>query len=110
MWEQQNELVLYRVTETYSRVGEELYRQGYKNITNIDFSEVVISKMAARTAQMKGMKWLVMDMLKLEFPNESFDLVLDKGSIDSLMVDQGDPWNPSAKSLYDCKTALMEVL
>ncbi len=41
-----------------------------------------------------AMTWHVMNMLDLQFDNEIFDVVLDKGSIDALQVDQGDVWNP----------------
>lgn len=65
--------------------------------------------MSYRTRGMEGMTWEVMDILNLEYPDSSFDVVIDKGTIDSLMVDQGDPWDPKEKALGDCKTALKEV-
>lgn len=87
-----------------STFSEDMYNAGYKNITNIDFSGVVIDKMAEQHADKPEMKWLTRDMLKLHhepgtgadagFPADSFDVVLDKAAMDALMCDEGDVWNP----------------
>ena len=92
-----------------SHLSQSLYLKGYKNITNIDFSEIVVKKMRGKTTAMADMKWEVMDMLDLKFGTESFDLVLDKGSIDSLLVDQGSVWNPNPKVIAKVEQALSEV-
>jgi SAM-dependent methyltransferase len=47
-----------------------------------------------------------MDMLQLEFAAESFDVVLDKCSMDALLVDEGDPWFPRA----ECVAAVARYL
>ncbi|KAF3786605.1 hypothetical protein EJ110_NYTH25193 [Nymphaea thermarum] len=38
-------------------------------------------------------------MLDLPFSTESFDVVIDKGTMDVLFVDSGDPWNPSPSTV-----------
>lgn len=38
-----------------SRLSEEMYEDGYTDITNIDISRVVIDQMAERTRAMEGM-------------------------------------------------------
>ncbi|KAK8447839.1 hypothetical protein SEVIR_8G164400v4 [Setaria viridis] len=43
----------------------------------------------------KGVDVVVADMLDLPFEQESFDLVIEKGTMDVLFVDSGDPWNPN---------------
>ena len=58
---------------------------------------------------MPSLKWQVMDMLHLEFDSESFDVVLDKGSLDALMVNQGDVWNPKQEVIERAEKALSEV-
>lgn len=69
-----------------SRLSEELYDAGYKFITNIDFSKVVISDMLRRNVRSRpGMRWRVMDMTSMQLENETFDVVLDKGGLDALM-------------------------
>lgn len=68
-----------------SRLSPMLYESGICNVTNIDISEVVISQMRARYREMDRMEWLRMDVMKLDFPESSFDVVIDKGTIDSLL-------------------------
>jgi hypothetical protein len=38
-----------------SRLSEEMYEDGYRSITNIDISRVVVDQMAARCRDMEGM-------------------------------------------------------
>ncbi|XP_073030491.1 uncharacterized protein [Primulina eburnea] len=69
-----------------SRLSEHLYDVGFRNITNIDFSKVVISNMLRRNVRERPeMKWRVMDMTNMQFANESFDAIIDKGGLDALM-------------------------
>ena len=79
-----------------SDLSRDLYLDGYHNITNIDFSSACIA--AQRTRNEKDcpeMTWLVQDMMELDFPTSSFDIVLDKCTLDALVVNEGDPWDPS---------------
>lgn len=68
-----------------SRLSPQLYESGYQNVVNIDISEVVINQMRARYKELDRMEWLKMDVMKLEFPDNHFDLVIDKGTVDSLL-------------------------
>lgn len=69
-----------------SRLSEHLYDAGFRNITNVDFSKVVISNMLRRNVRERPeMKWRVMDMTEMQFVNESFDAIIDKGGLDALM-------------------------
>jgi EEF1A lysine methyltransferase 4 len=72
---------------TASRAGlsEEMYDDGYLNITNIDISKTVIASMAARTAEKKGLTWQIMSCTALDFGDASFDAVIDKGTLDSIL-------------------------
>lgn len=50
-----------------SRLSEHLYDAGFRGITNIDFSKVVISDMLRRNVRQRpGMRWRVMDMTKMQ--------------------------------------------
>ena len=79
---------------TFSR---DLYNAGYKNITNIDFSAVVIDKMKEKyKLECPEMTWEVMDMTDLSgFEDQYFDVVIDKAAMDALAVDEGDVWDPA---------------
>jgi SAM-dependent methyltransferase len=69
-----------------SRLSEHLYDAGFKSITNIDFSKVVISDMLRRNVRERpAMRWRVMDMTNMQLLDESFDVVVDKGGLDALM-------------------------
>ncbi|KAL8026596.1 hypothetical protein ABFX02_14G038600 [Erythranthe guttata] len=69
-----------------SKLSEHLYDAGFLNITNVDFSKVVISDMLRRNLRERpGMKWRVMDMTNMQFADESFDAIVDKGGLDALM-------------------------
>ncbi|OIW19191.1 hypothetical protein TanjilG_04934 [Lupinus angustifolius] len=75
-----------------SRLSEYLYDAGFKLITNIDFSKVVISDMLRRNVRDRpGMRWRVMDMTKMQFEDETFDAVIDKGGLDALMEPELGP-------------------
>ena len=36
-----------------------------------------------------------MDMMDMQFPSAHFDVVIDKATMDVIMTDNKDPWNPS---------------
>ncbi|KDP39345.1 hypothetical protein JCGZ_01102 [Jatropha curcas] len=75
-----------------SRLSEHLYDAGVKDITNIDFSKVVISDMLRRNVRERpGMRWRVMDMTAMQFADETFDAVVDKGGLDALMEPELGP-------------------
>jgi hypothetical protein len=81
-------------------LGRELYLDGYHNIVNIDFSLPCIIAQRLRNADCPGMVFLEMDMLLLQSSGldlASFDVVLDKCTLDALVVDEGDVWNPRAE-------------
>ena len=99
------EFILSRIPSKSSRIlivgcgnsnfSSDLYDVGYHDITNIDFSNVVIEKMALKNSERPEMRWVFMDMTELSaFDDGSFDVILDKASMDALMVDEEDVWHP----------------
>ncbi|CAI5776318.1 eEF1A lysine and N-terminal methyltransferase isoform X3 [Podarcis lilfordi] len=71
-----------------SELSEQLYDEGYQDITNVDISEVVIKQMQERNAHLRPkMTYMVMDVLQMDFPDERFQVVLDKGTLDALLTD-----------------------
>ena len=97
-----------------SPFSQQMYAAGFENIHNIDFSEVVVRKMAARHAEdCPNMTWAVMDMTKISAAAASFDVVLDKAAMDALMTAETDRWNPSAGCLqqgHDMCSGVARVL
>jgi len=80
-----------------SSLAIELYNDGFRNIVNIDYSPVVISNMQRKYSALQGVEWVVMDARDMtQFPAASFDVVLEKGTLDSLLVAEKDPWKLSS--------------
>ncbi|KAL5702798.1 hypothetical protein ACHQM5_027966 [Ranunculus cassubicifolius] len=69
-----------------SKLSENLFDSGFHGITNIDFSKVVIGDMLRRNIRERSaMRWRVMDMTKMQFTDDTFDAIVDKGGLDALM-------------------------
>jgi SAM-dependent methyltransferase len=76
-----------------SELMESLYDEfkGSVQISNIDISETIIEKMKGRNTSRSKMNWTVMDVLTMSFSSGNFDVVIDKGTIDSIvMAQKGD--------------------
>jgi ubiquinone/menaquinone biosynthesis C-methylase UbiE len=65
-----------------------MFEEGYPNITNIDVSNVCVKAMKDKYKD-KGehFKYLLMDAKAMDFPEASFDAVVDKATLDSVLVD-----------------------
>lgn len=94
-----------------SQLCDELYNDGITEITCIDLSAVAVAKMQKRLLAKgyNGIKMLVADMLDLPFGSECFDVVIEKGTMDVLFVDSGDPWNPRSETVNKVMTMLEGV-
>lgn len=80
----------------------ELYREGYKNLTGVDYSAnaVELSKQIAADQDM-NIAYVVLDLLnaddiRLKFGDKKFDIVHDKGTYDAISL---HPENPAEKRL-----------
>jgi len=72
-----------------STLGASLYNHGYKNITNIDVSQVVINQMSDRYCDKEEMEFNVMDAREMSLmPDGCFDVVIDKGLFDALLCSE----------------------
>eukprot|EP00002_Diphylleia_rotans_P026109 TRINITY_DN5195_c0_g1_i2.p2 TRINITY_DN5195_c0_g1~~TRINITY_DN5195_c0_g1_i2.p2 ORF type:complete len:130 (-),score=28.30 TRINITY_DN5195_c0_g1_i2:706-1095(-) len=69
-----------------SRLSEEMFDAGFQNITNIDISGVVVKAMTEKYADRGGMTYAIMNVMSLHFSDGKFDVVLDKATLDSLLV------------------------
>ncbi|EMP27496.1 Endothelin-converting enzyme 2 [Chelonia mydas] len=92
-----------------SALSSDLFQLGYTDVTSIDYSPVCIAGMQARYAQCQGLQWVVMDARDLAFADGTFDVVLEKGTLDSMMVTEMDPWNVSPETTALLDQVLKEV-
>lgn len=68
-----------------SEFSERLYDDGYTNNVNIDIAPNVIKYMNNRKGKRKGLQYEVMDVRDLKYKDETFDIVIDKSTIDALL-------------------------
>ena len=101
-----------------SSLGYDLYKEaGFTNIDNIDYSNVVIERMSAKYAENsdpKQLRWSTMDMMDMKFPlgedgNGQFDVIIDKATMDVIMTDNKDPWNPTEEVKERAKKVMSNV-
>ncbi|KAI0258932.1 S-adenosyl-L-methionine-dependent methyltransferase [Gloeopeniophorella convolvens] len=94
-----------------STLSEDMYDDGYNNIINIDYSAVVVERMRARHQEARPeMEWHEMDIRDLKFEDGSFDVAVDKGTMDAMMTAKGDVWDPPKQVIDDCTKEVDEVL
>lgn len=92
-----------------SALSHDLHELGYTDVTSIDFSPACIAAMRTRYAHCPGLRWAVMDIRALAFPDAAFDVVLEKGTLDVLMVEETDPWDVSPQAVASMHRVLAEV-
>ncbi|KAI9388396.1 hypothetical protein POPTR_009G055600v4 [Populus trichocarpa] len=75
-----------------ARMSEDMVEDGYENITNIDISSVAIDIMRRKYEHVHQLNYMEMDARDMSFfPDKSFDAVVDKGTLDSLMCGSDAP-------------------
>lgn len=72
---------------------------------NVDYVPSVIELMASRNAEKPGLQWKTMDLGSLEFADASFDIVLDKGTMDSILCGENSTANAN-KALTEVSRVL----
>jgi len=94
-----------------STLSQDMYDDGYRNIVNVDYSAVLIEQMRKRHGQVRPeMEWHEMDVRNLSFQAESFDVAIDKGTMDAMMTVKGDVWDPPQQVVDDCTKEVDETL
>uniref|UniRef100_A0A5F5PSC6 EEF1AKMT4-ECE2 readthrough transcript protein n=1 Tax=Equus caballus TaxID=9796 RepID=A0A5F5PSC6_HORSE len=92
-----------------SALSYELYLGGFPDVTSVDYSSVVVAAMRARYAHVPKLRWETMDVRALGFPSGSFDVVLEKGTLDALLAGEQDPWTVSSEGVHTVDQVLSEV-
>ncbi|CAD8191305.1 unnamed protein product [Paramecium octaurelia] len=69
-----------------SNIPEDMYKEGYQWIVNLDFSKAVIEFMKEKFKSYPAhFQFVLADARELPFPNDSFDCVFDKGLLDAVL-------------------------
>ncbi|KAL4493561.1 hypothetical protein ABPG72_004054 [Tetrahymena utriculariae] len=94
-----------------SLLSEEMYFEGYKNITNVDYSNNLIKHLIERYSEgfENTFKFEHCDVrnMKGKFANNSFDCVIDKGTLDSVLCGEYSRQN-SFKMLSEISRVLSQ--
>lgn len=69
------------------------FSSGYNTITNIDVSRVVIDQMIDRYKDKPTLQWQQMNVTGLDFPDETFDVVIAKATVDAVLCGEGSTAN-----------------
>eukprot|EP01114_Cavostelium_apophysatum_P012156 TRINITY_DN2697_c0_g1_i1.p1 TRINITY_DN2697_c0_g1~~TRINITY_DN2697_c0_g1_i1.p1 ORF type:complete len:204 (+),score=21.80 TRINITY_DN2697_c0_g1_i1:71-682(+) len=76
-----------------SRLSEDMLKDGFKDIVNIDVSSVVISHMTEKYKDTPGLIFRTMDVMSMEFSDSAFDAVVDKGTLDAILCGENSTAN-----------------
>ncbi|CAE7197190.1 EEF1AKNMT [Symbiodinium sp. CCMP2592] len=73
-----------------SDLSERMYLAGYQNITNIDISISLLKRLEGTLGpSLPGMSWKWMNVSAMSADSSSFDIVVEKGTYDSLQENPG---------------------
>ena len=88
-------------------MGEQMYDDGYRLLTNNDISEVCVNSMKSRNETLRPeMKWDVMDVCDMSgYADSTFDLIIDKSTMDALLCGE-DENIKMAKMIKECQRIL----
>ena len=56
------------------------------------------------------LRWTTMDMMDMKYDDSVFDIVIDKATMDVIMTDNKDPWNPSKEVKERAEKVMSNVL
>ena len=74
-----------------STMSKELIDDGFNFVYSIDISPVVVEKMQKMYKNEKQLRWSVMNCTSLDYFDNTFDVVFDKGTLDAILCnDDGE--------------------
>ncbi|KAF6984565.1 hypothetical protein CFC21_002549 [Triticum aestivum] len=73
-------------------LSEDMVKDGYQNIVNIDISSVVIEQMKEKHMDFPQLTYMQLDVRDMSFFGDgSFDCIIDKGTLDAMMCGDDAP-------------------
>ena len=89
-----------------SQLSQQMFEDGYAQIVSTDISEVCIENQAKTFPHLP---WQVADITSLPFADKSFDIVIEKATLDALLVGEKSPWQPSDEGQEIMDKSLSEI-
>ena len=83
---------------------QDLLELGFTEQVSVDFSEVVIKQMESRCPKLR---WRVEDVRDLKSTDSSFDITIDKGTMDAMIW--GSNWDPPLEVRENIKQYMSEI-
>lgn len=71
---------------------------------------VVAHRTSDQSCDSTFMSGLEMDIRDLHFQDDTFDVVIDKGTMDSMITTKGSVWNPPEEVISNCNKEVDEVV
>ncbi|KQK06474.1 EEF1A lysine methyltransferase 4 isoform X2 [Brachypodium distachyon] len=79
-----------------SLLSEDMVKDGYEDILNIDISSVVIEQMSEKHMDIPQLTYMQFDVREMSFFEDgSFDCIIDKGTLDAMMCGDDAPHGAS---------------
>lgn len=92
-----------------SSLSSDLQKAGWRHVTNIDISTVVLHNMKQQQQQQQHHTFLAVDMTNMPFRDHSFDIVIEKATLDSLLVTSKSPWDLTTPECQLVRQSLGEI-
>jgi len=90
-----------------SKLSQQMFEDGYRYILSTDISEVCIEN---QRLNFPHLEWQVADLRRMEnLKNETFDVVIEKATLDALLVTEKSPWHPSDEAQNNIDQCLCEI-
>jgi EEF1A lysine methyltransferase 4 len=77
-----------------SSFSSELYDDGFEHLVNLDSLDIIEEMLERNHQSRQKMRWMEWGGCELPFNDSSFDVVIDRGSMEALIANEGSAWDP----------------
>ncbi|RZF35487.1 hypothetical protein LSTR_LSTR013131 [Laodelphax striatellus] len=92
-----------------SNLSVDLYDAGYKSMMNIDIGNVAIKQMQRKCKKRNGLVFKQMDVQKMEFEDGTFNVALDKGTLDALLPKVTDESQETVLNMFKDISRVLKI-